>query len=211
MTLGLFGRHVTRWLSAYCEGVLPAPQSSRIAAHLLACQRCRRELDLARTGVALAGRLRPTAMAAAAPAGMPSWGELGPLLEDRAPARLSLLRWAPVAALALLVVGGALWKGTARSRGGAFPATLEETALAAHRGSGLELRPDERVVRRWIAGEPVTLVEAPSPIDRPGRKRIDYRTIGDLRLASWTQDDRHYVLVSRLPGEAACTVCHTVL
>ena len=49
--------HVTPDLSAYCRGELGPERAQRVAAHLLACPRCRREYDEVRLGVALASRL----------------------------------------------------------------------------------------------------------------------------------------------------------
>ncbi|HEX8423259.1 MAG TPA: FecR domain-containing protein [Pyrinomonadaceae bacterium] len=39
----MFGQHVTHQLTAYAHGELPAPEASRVGAHLDACARCRRE------------------------------------------------------------------------------------------------------------------------------------------------------------------------
>jgi hypothetical protein len=204
---GLFARHVTGWLSAYHEGVLPAAQASRVAAHLLACQRCNRELALVRTGARLAARLRPTPESDAGP----SWSELAPLLERPAPVRAVAWRWIPAAALAFIVVAGAAWhRGPVPRAAMTSLGALEEVAVAAYQQSGPDPEGDTRVVRRWIAGEPVTLLVASASGPRAPTKTVDYRSTADgLRVASWTRDDRRYVLVSRLAGETACTICHT--
>lgn len=212
----IFGRHVTRWLSPYCEGVLPAPQASHVAAHLLACQRCHRELAFVRAGSRLAARMQPASESSGSD--LPCWSDLGPLL-DTPPARASamLWSWAPAVALALVVTSAVLWQRSPAPRTAtAGPAqALEEVAVAAYRGESLspESSGAERLVRRWIAGEPVTLVvgDADFGTRRPGPKQISYRTADNLHLASWTRDDRRYVLVSRLAGDAACAICHTVL
>lgn len=39
----MFGQHVRHQLSPYAHGELPAPEASRVAAHLDACERCRAE------------------------------------------------------------------------------------------------------------------------------------------------------------------------
>ena len=41
----MFNKHVAKHLSAYCHGELRAEESRRVAEHLLACGRCRREYD----------------------------------------------------------------------------------------------------------------------------------------------------------------------
>jgi hypothetical protein len=53
----MFRNHVKRDLSAYCNGELDQWKSQRIAEHLLACQKCRREYEQIREGVRLAGEL----------------------------------------------------------------------------------------------------------------------------------------------------------
>jgi anti-sigma factor RsiW len=207
---GLFARHVTRWLSAYHEGVLPAVQASRVAAHLLACQRCNRELGQVRTGARLAARLRPVRQEHAAQAG-PSWSELARLLDTPPAPRAVAWRWIPAAALAFIVVAAAAWhRGPVPRAAIAGLGTLEEAAVAAHEQEGADLDGDNRIVRRWIAGQPVTLLVANAPGTGTLTKSIATRTTADgLRVASWTRDDRRYVLVSRLAGETACTICHT--
>jgi anti-sigma factor RsiW len=211
----LFSPHVTRWLSAYCEGVLPAPVAGRVAAHVLGCQRCHRELALVRTGAALAARLGPGEPSEAE---LPSWSDLAPLLDEPGPARPQLWRWIPATAVALLIVAGGL---ALRHRALSATGAIEQEAVAVHRGAPLTLPPGERVVRRWIAGEPVTLLvagaaassETPRVAVQPAlaTKPIRYRSVDDLQVASWTSNDRRYVLVSPLAGDAACSICHTVL
>jgi len=52
----MFG-HVTKRLSAYCNGELPAAEARRVDAHVARCARCREELEEVRLGVALASHL----------------------------------------------------------------------------------------------------------------------------------------------------------
>jgi anti-sigma factor RsiW len=207
LIFGLCARHVTGWLSAYHEGVLPAAQAGRVAAHLLACQRCNRALAEVRTGARLASRLRPAADEQAGP----SWSELAALLETPPAPRAVAWRWIPAAALAFIVVAAAAWhRGPVPRAAMAGLGPLEEAAVAAHEQETADLDGDTRIVRRWIAGEPVTLLVANAPGTRALTKSIATRTTADgLRVASWTRDDRRYVLVSRLAGETACTICHT--
>src|SRR5438128_8372285 len=73
----MFTRHVTKQLSAYCNGELPTEQSRRVREHLLACERCRKQQDEIKLGVQLAGQL-PMVLA---PAEM--WSEIETLLEER--------------------------------------------------------------------------------------------------------------------------------
>lgn len=73
----MFTKHVTKQLSAYCNGELAADQSQRVREHLLACKRCRKEHDEIKLGVNLAQHLP----LATAPAEM--WSELEALLDER--------------------------------------------------------------------------------------------------------------------------------
>jgi hypothetical protein len=109
----MFTEHIDKDLSPYCNGELSETESRRVAAHLLACERCRRSYDQVRLGVRLAEQL-PTL---SAPAEM--WSEIEALLdaESRKPAAQTKrdgwsftgqpLRWATAALLLLItcVVG----------------------------------------------------------------------------------------------------------
>lgn len=53
----MFGQHVTHQLTAYAHGELPAPEASRVAAHLKACERCRHEFAEITYGIRLAETL----------------------------------------------------------------------------------------------------------------------------------------------------------
>lgn len=53
----MFSHHVNKDLSAYCNGELPPAETTRVAEHLIACQRCRSEYESVKFGVALAERL----------------------------------------------------------------------------------------------------------------------------------------------------------
>lgn len=112
----MFTKHVTKKLSAYCNGELAADQLQRVREHLLACKRCRKEHDEVRLGVNLAQQLP----LATAPAEL--WNEIEALLDERlrrpvfepkAPAFSFAFSWYRVAALsAVLVVAvtvGLMW------------------------------------------------------------------------------------------------------
>ena len=53
----MFGKHVTKDLSAYCHGELSPHDASGVAEHLIGCQRCRAEFEEIKLGVKLAERL----------------------------------------------------------------------------------------------------------------------------------------------------------
>jgi hypothetical protein len=56
----MFGRHVTRHLSAYLHGELPAEERQRVEAHLRGCEPCRKACDEIRFGVHLLSQLSKT-------------------------------------------------------------------------------------------------------------------------------------------------------
>ena len=41
----MFSRHVTKDISAYCQGELPAEASRQFAEHIISCAKCRREFE----------------------------------------------------------------------------------------------------------------------------------------------------------------------
>jgi hypothetical protein len=55
----MFGRHVTKELSAHAHGELPDAEAARVAAHLIACARCRGSFDEIKFGIRLAESLPP--------------------------------------------------------------------------------------------------------------------------------------------------------
>lgn len=105
----MFSEHVIKKLSAYCNGELADMESRRVAAHLLKCQRCRKEYDAIHLGVRLAEQLPSVS----APAEM--WSEIEALLDAQAgrpatPAKIGgwgfnrrSFQWATAAALVLIV------------------------------------------------------------------------------------------------------------
>jgi FecR protein/Putative zinc-finger len=53
----MFSKHVRKDLSAYCNGELMPHEAQRLAEHLIACSRCRTELEEIKAGVRLAEQL----------------------------------------------------------------------------------------------------------------------------------------------------------
>ncbi|HMF58531.1 MAG TPA: FecR domain-containing protein [Pyrinomonadaceae bacterium] len=74
----MFGKHVSKKLSAYCNQELSADEAREVAEHVLVCQRCRRELEEVRLGV----RLAQTLPVLHAPASL--LGEMETHLDERA-------------------------------------------------------------------------------------------------------------------------------
>src|SRR5690242_5035821 len=112
----MFTSHVSKKLSAYCNGELSADESERIREHLLGCERCRKEHDEVKLGVNLAQQLP----LAAAPSTL--WSEIEDLLDQRAPGAVlkptvrrnffafSWYRLAAVSAVVIVAVAfGVIW------------------------------------------------------------------------------------------------------
>lgn len=53
----MFSKHVTKDISAYCHGELPAEESRRFAEHIISCAKCRREFEEIKLGIKLAEQL----------------------------------------------------------------------------------------------------------------------------------------------------------
>jgi len=106
----MFKSHVTKQLSAYCNGELADEQMERIRAHLLVCSRCQKEHDEIKFGVQLAQQL-PLANAP-----QELWSEIeaildqparAPFVEREAPKfgfTLGSYRFAAVAAVIVVAV-----------------------------------------------------------------------------------------------------------
>lgn len=73
----MFNKHVTKLLSAYCNGELSPGQSRPVSEHLLACDRCRNEHDEIRLGVQLATKLPLS------PAPAEMWSNIEALLDNQ--------------------------------------------------------------------------------------------------------------------------------
>ncbi|HEY0727299.1 MAG TPA: zf-HC2 domain-containing protein [Pyrinomonadaceae bacterium] len=102
----MFAKHVTRDISAYCHGELPAEESRRFAEHIIACAKCRREFEEIKLGIKFAEQLPQLS----APEGL--WQGIEAQLGE--PAREIKrgswhMRAAAVAAVLFVVVGLGVW------------------------------------------------------------------------------------------------------
>ena len=100
----MFSRHVTRDISAYCQGELPAEESRQFAEHIISCAKCRREFEEIKLGIRLAEQLPLVG----APDSL--WAGVKAAVGSERKSSVTVNRWwqgrvAAVAAV-LLVVGG---------------------------------------------------------------------------------------------------------
>jgi hypothetical protein len=104
----MFSKHVTRDISAYCHGELPADESRRFAEHVIACAKCRREFEEIKQGIKLAEQLPQV------PAPESLWSGIEAQLGG--PARIEMRRkswrsrYVAVAAALLVVAGLGVWR-----------------------------------------------------------------------------------------------------
>jgi hypothetical protein len=118
----MFSNHITKHLSAYCNGELPAEQSRQVAEHLISCNRCREQFEQIKLGVKLAECLplhaAPESLWADIDANLPE--NSAHTVVSKSPASIFKV-WQPafvgVAAGLLLMVGfGVYWVYTREAR-----------------------------------------------------------------------------------------------
>jgi FecR protein/Putative zinc-finger len=99
----MFSKHVTKDISAYCQGELTAEASRRFAEHIISCAKCRREFEEIKLGIRFAEQLPRV------PAPDSLWTEIEPSLgfqRKNSPLHLHWQTRVVAVAAVLLVVGG---------------------------------------------------------------------------------------------------------
>ena len=103
----MFSKHVTKDISAYCNGELSSEESKQFAEHVIACAKCRAKFEEVKLGVKLAEQLPQLA----APDHL--WRELESLLDgeqvEPAPARVSSWQMKAAAAVLILLSAWGVW------------------------------------------------------------------------------------------------------
>ena len=102
----MFTKHVTKQLSAYCNGELADAELRRVQEHLLSCLRCRREYGAIKLGADFAAQLS----AVSAPADL--WSKIEEMLDPQtrkqllqiAPRSRFVFNWYQVAAVSAVLV-----------------------------------------------------------------------------------------------------------
>jgi len=124
----MFSKHVTKNLSAYCQGELTPEESRQFAEHLISCSQCRKEFEEIKLGIKLAEQLPQLS----APDYL--WTELEPLLHKQTRGQLRPItkrrpfaaawqtQFAAIAAIVLLVASlGIFWAYKNRAVPAALP------------------------------------------------------------------------------------------
>jgi len=170
----MFTKHVTKELSAYCNGELTSVEAQSVLDHLHGCQRCCEEHTVIKRGVTLALQLAPTP----APADM--WTDIEPLLDERSsaaavqprtPRLVPAFGWyriAAVAAVILIAVAfGLIWSSYYAPRA----SWAVETVLGKVRIGG-------RGINHLGSLQVGQVVET----DESSRAKVTVATIGEVEL-----------------------------
>jgi anti-sigma factor RsiW len=184
----MFGRHVSRELSAYQQNELSPARAARVAEHLRRCAACRAELDEVSFGIRLAESLPRSP----APEGM--WSSIAGELDSGKPASGSrhfrIWRLAAAAVTFLVLAAGAAWYVGLRHpldlhRATTGPSEFELATIQAHaraRDVGWELRTSDIArLRSWVSASS-DLTADDIPARRPPEDAGHLRVVG-ARLA----------------------------
>lgn len=164
----MFAKHVTRDISAYCHGELPAEDSRRFAEHIIACAKCRREFEEIKLGIKFAEQLPQLS----APESL--WQGLEAQLGG--PARIETkrgswqLRYVAVAAALLVVAGLGVWRFWDRGLKNESSWQVQQLAGAPRIGS-------ERITKTGRLGKGEWL-----ETDGSSRAKIAVGTIGTVEI-----------------------------
>jgi FecR protein/Putative zinc-finger len=204
----MFKSHVTKQMSAYCNGELADDQMESVRAHLLVCSRCQKEHDEIGFGVKLAQQLP----LASAPQEL--WREIEAILDERARKpfvereaprfgfTFGSYRFAAVAAALVLTVAIGLFLYSRRSGRNPNPAgaSFEVAGVGAVRIDGDKINNKARLA----IGETLETGDASSA-------KVTVSQIGEVELASnskltliQTKQDEHRLALDR--GQMRATI-----
>jgi len=166
----MFSKHVTRDISAYCHGELPAEESRRFAEHIISCAKCRGEFEQIKLGIKLAEQLPQV------PAPDALWSEieknLGSERREAPRHRGSRLRVAAVAALLLVVASVGVWRFWDRGSDG-----LEKESWQVQQLAGTPRIGSERITKEGRLGVGEVL-----ETDGNSRAQIQVSSIGTVDI-----------------------------
>lgn len=163
----MFSKHVTRDISAYCHGELPAEESRRFAEHIIACAKCRREFEEIKLGIKFAEQLPQLS----APDSL--WQGIEAQLGG--PARIEKrtawqLRYVAVAAALLVIAGLGVWRLWDRG-------LKKDTSWQVQQLAGAPRIGSERITKNGRLGKGEWL-----ETDGSSRAQIAVGTIGTVQI-----------------------------
>src|SRR5882724_9134156 len=174
----MFSKHVTKNLSAYCQGELTPEESRQFAEHLISCSQCRKEFEEIKLGIKLAEQLPQLS----APDYL--WTELEPLLHKQTRGQLRPItkrrpfaaawqtQFAAIAAVVLLVASlGIFWAYKNR----AVPAALPSWEVARVDGT-------PRIGSAGISNKGQLAVGQWLETDGKSRAQIAVESIGQVEI-----------------------------
>ena len=167
----MFSRHVTKDISAYCQGELPAEASRQFAEHIISCAKCRREFEEIKLGIRLAEQLPLVG----APESL--WTGIEASLRSQRKSSAAVNRWwqARVAIAAMLLVVGGLGVWWFWGRG--FQADLPRASWQVQRLNGAPRIGEKRIGAQGQLGVGEWL-----ETDGNSRARIAVSSIGQVNI-----------------------------
>lgn len=196
----MFSRHVTKDISAYCQGELPAEASRQFAEHIISCAKCRREFEEIKLGIRLAEQLPLVGAPDSLWTGVEA--SLGSATE-----RIGVNRWwqsriAAVAAMVLVVGGLGVWWFWGRG----FQADLPRASWQVQRLNGTPRIGEKRIgaqgqlgVGEWLETDGNS--RAQIAVSSIGQVNIDENT--RVRLVE-TEPTEHRLELAR--GKLSATI-----
>ncbi len=174
----MFSKHVTKNLSAYCQGELTPEESRHFAEHLISCSKCRKEFEEIKLGIKLAEQLPHLS----APEYL--WTDLQPLLDRETNSQVPLVarrrsfatarqtQFAAIAAIVLVVVSlGFYWAYRNRTP----PAKMPSWEVARVDGT-------PRIGAAGITNKGRLAVGEWLETDGNSRAKIDVESIGQVEI-----------------------------
>jgi FecR protein/Putative zinc-finger len=181
----MFGNHVSKELSAYCNGELTHRDAQRVAGHLLRCRRCREEYQEIKLGVQFASRLSPVE----APSIL--WREVESLLDRREGGNRSegargwtIFRLRPfkfaAAGMALMLSVGlvALWSYTRQQQN----KTVKNPDEKSPAWSVMRIDGQPKIAERQIGEKGMLAIGQWLVTDDSSRAQISVGEIGEVRV-----------------------------
>lgn len=171
----MFSKHVTKDISAYCHGELPAEESRRFAEHLIACAKCRREFEEIKLGVKLAEQLPQLEAPESLWADIES--QLGGPARVEVKGRSRRFEVAAVAAVLVVVAGLGVWWFWGRGSTGLKNGSWQVQSLEGAPRIG-----SERITKQGRLGKGQWL-----ETDGNSRAQIEVGTIGTVDIGENTR------------------------